>query len=202
MCMVRRNPFHPGKQPNMKRALLSAPAALSIACPTGASIAYARADSPAVSAADVTKAPRMGPWGFDLAGMDRSVKPGDDFGKFASGTYLANLQIPADRTSWGSFNALRELSDARIKAVIDRSAATPNAQGEAQQIGGLYNSFMDEATVEALDARPLAADLAAIRAASTRDALAGLMGQSNGGFGGTFFPAHRHPDAPAPHPHL
>lgn len=198
MCMVAPNPIHPGKQPIMKRALLSAAAALAIACATGASVAHARAESPAVSAADVTKAPRMGPWGFDLAGMDRGVKPGDDFGKFASGTYLANLQIPADRTSWGSFNALRELSDARIKAVIDRSAATPNAQGEAQQIGGLYNSFMDEAAVEALDARPLAADLAAIRAAKTRDALAGLMGQSNGGFGGSVFAAYISQDAKDP----
>lgn len=171
----------------MKRVLLSAAAALAIACATGATVAYARAESPSVSAADVTRAPRMGPWGFDLAGMDRSVKPGDDFGKFASGTYLANLQIPADRTSWGSFNALRELSDARIKAVIDRSASDSAAVGEAQQIGGLYNSFMDEARVEALDARPLAADLAAIRGATTREALARVMGATNGGFGLSFF---------------
>ncbi|MDP1738578.1 MAG: M13-type metalloendopeptidase [Caulobacter sp.] len=185
----------------MKRVLLSAAAALAITCALGATAAIARADStpaaPAV-AADLTKAPRMGPWGFDLAGMDRSVKPGDDFVSFSSGTYLSQLQIPADRTSWGSFNVLRELSDARIKAVIDRSASNPAAVGEAQQIGGLYNSFMNEAQVEALDARPLAADLAAIRAATTREALARVMGATNGGFGGSFFAAFITQDAKDP----
>jgi putative endopeptidase len=182
----------------MKRVLLSAAAALAITCAMGGAVAYARADAVATSAADVTKAPRMGPWGFDLAGMDRSVKPGDDFGKFASGTYLSTLEIPADRTSWGSFNALRELSDARIKAVIDRSAAAPAAKGEAQQIGGLYNSFMDEAAVEALDAKPLAADLARIRKAKTLPALARLMGESNAGFGGSFFGVYIGSDAKDP----
>ncbi|MFZ4606550.1 MAG: M13 family metallopeptidase [Caulobacter sp.] len=182
----------------MKRVLLSAVAALALTAAAGATVAYARAVPAPITAADIAKAPRMGPWGFDTTGMDRSIKPGDDFVGFSSGTYLASLDIPADRTNWNSFAVLRELSDARIKAVIDRSAATTNATGEAQQIGGLYNSFMNEAAVEALGAKPLAGDLAAIRAAKSREAIAQLMGASNGGFGGSVFAAYISEDAKDP----
>jgi len=182
----------------MKRVLLSAAAALALTCALGATPVLARADASTTAQADITRAPRMGPWGFDLSGMDRAVKPGDDFVGFSSGSYLSKLEIPADRTSWGSFNALRELSDARIKAVIDTSAATANGTGGARRFGGLYNSFMDEARVEALDAKPLAGDLAAIRAATTRDDLARIMGATNGGFGGSFFAAYISQDAKDP----
>ncbi|MDP1630724.1 MAG: M13-type metalloendopeptidase [Caulobacter sp.] len=189
----------------MKRVLLSAAAALAITAGLGAAPAFA-ATAPAATAtaatattqADLAKAPRMGPWGFDIEAMDRSIKPGDDFVRFASGRYLDTLEIPSDRSSWGSFNVLRELSDARIKAVIDTSAATPAAKGEAQQIGGLYNSFMDEARVEGLGAKPLAAPLAAIKAAKTREALAAMMGATQGGFGGSFFGTYISQDAKDP----
>ena len=181
----------------MKRVLLSA-AALALTAATGVTIAYARATPPPITEAQIAKASRMGPWGFDLSAMNRAIKPGDDFVGFSSGTYLANLDIPADRTNWNSFAILRELSDARIGAVIDRSAATPGAKGEAQQIGGLYNSFMSEAAIEALDAKPLAGDLAAIRKARTLPAIARLMGKTNGGFGSSFFASYISQDAKDP----
>jgi len=185
----------------MKLALLSAAAALVLTCAAGLTVAHAASDTAppaAVEQTDLTRAPRMGPWGFDLAGMNRSVKPGDDFFQFAGGTYVDKLVIPADRTGWGSFNALRELSDTRGRAVIERAAATANATGEAAQIGALYNSFMDEARVESLDAAPMAADLAAIKAATSREALAGLMGSSQGRFGSGFFGAYIGQDAKDP----
>ena len=182
----------------MKRVLLSCAAALALTAAAGAFAVANAAPPPPITEAQIAKASRMGPWGFDTTGMDRSIKPGDDFVGFSSGAYLSKLDIPADRTNWNSFAVLRELSDARIKAVIDRSAATANAQGEAQQIGGLYNSFMDEKTAEALDAKPLAGDLAAIRADKTRDALAARMGASAGGFGGSFFAPYISQDAKDP----
>ena len=186
----------------MKRVLLSATAALAISCAFGTTAAFARAEPAPITEAQIAKAARMGPWGFDVSGMDRSIRPGNDFVGFASGTYLKGLDIPADRTNWNSFAVLRELSDARIKAVIDRAAATTNATGEAQQIGGLYNSFMDEARAEALDAKPLAGDLAAIRKAKTLPAIAALMGSTNGGFGGSVFGAYVGQDAKDPTVHV
>ena len=185
----------------MKRVLLSAAAALALTAAAGAfAVAHAAdtAPPPAASTDGVTTAARMGPWGFDTVGMDRSVKPGADFVRFSTGKYLDALVIPADRTSWGSFNALAELSNNRTKAIIERAAVSASPTGEARQIGGLYKSFMDEAGLEALDAKPLAADLARIRAATSRDALAELMGATQGGFGGSIFGAYIWQDAKAP----
>jgi putative endopeptidase len=143
-------------------------------------------------------APKFGAWGFDAGGMDRSAKPGDSFHRYASGASLDRLVIPADRTSWGSFAALRDLSESRIQALIEELAAKPNASGEEAKIAGLYRSFMDEARVNQLDARPLQADLQAIRAADTRPELAQLMGASLGGFGGSLYGASVNEDARRP----
>jgi len=197
--MVRANSFTARKRSFMKRVLLSAAAALALTAAAGAfAVAYAADTAPPPAYVDITKAERMGPWGFDTAGMDRSVKPGADFVRFSTGKYLENLVIPADRTSWGSFNALAELSNHRTKAIIERAAASTTPTGEAQQIGGLYNSFMDEARLEALDAKPLATDIARIKAAKSRDAIAELMGATQGGFGGSFFGSYVWQDAKAP----
>ena len=189
----------------MKRHLLAAAAVatLSIAGLGATVIAAdaAAADAPAAAPAtteDLAKAPRMGTWGFDLAGQDRSVKPGDDFFRYANGTYFDQMVIPADRSSWGASGKLRELSDARSRAIIETAAKTPNAKGEAQQIGGLYNSFMDEARLEALGAKPLAKDFAAVKRARTHDALAVLMGGGNGKFGNTVFGVGIGPEAADP----
>ena len=58
------------------------------------------------------------PWGFDLSGMDRSVKPGDDFFEYANGNWFKRTTIPGDRTSIGSFQQLRIDSENRMKALI------------------------------------------------------------------------------------
>lgn len=156
--------------------------------------------APSASAADAPSldAPRMGAWGYDLAGQDRSVSPGQDFFDYANGTYVRNLTIPADRSSYGSFDALRELSTARMHAVLETAAANKAATGDEAKIGALYRSFMDEAAVEALGAKPLAADLAAVRAAKTREDVARLMGVAQAGFGGSAFAAFVSDDAKDP----
>jgi len=144
-------------------------------------------------------APRYGTWGIDLAGMDRSVKPGDDFYKYANGTWDKNTTIPADRSSWGNFAVLRELSDARTRKIMDEAVAGRITDDpDAERIAALYRSYMDEARVEQLDARPLQADLAQIRAASDKAAIARIWGASNTGFGGSWFGTGIGDDAKAP----
>src|SRR6478609_7030050 len=54
--------------------------------------------------------PKLGSFGVDTDGMDKSVKPGADFYKFASGTWGARNKIPSDKTRWGMFDALAEQS--------------------------------------------------------------------------------------------
>jgi putative endopeptidase len=140
-----------------------------------------------VAAQDLTSAPRMGTWGFDLAGRDTATSPGKSLFGYANGAYLEKLVIPADRSAFGAFNALDELSRARLRAVIEKAAANPGAVGTEAQVGALYRSFMDEQRIEALGAKPLAADLARIRAAKTRSDVARLMGGTARGFGQSFF---------------
>jgi len=155
---------------------------------------------PAVSqpAPDLAKAPRMGTWGFDLAGRDPTVSPAQDFYQYANGTYLKALEIPADRSRYGAFDGLNELSQNRMHAVLDKAAADKAATGEAQQVGALYRSFLDEAKVNALGAKPLAADLAAIRTEKTRADIARTMGASLHMFGGSFFSGQIASDAKDP----
>ncbi len=149
-------------------------------------------------AQDVTTAKTYGTWGFDLGARDLAVKPGDDFYRYAQGKALDTLQIPPDRSRFGSFDLLRELSDARGRAVIEKAAANPSASGEEAQIGAIYHAFMDEARVDKLGAAPLRRDLAAIRGAKDRTALARIMGRTNVSFEGTFFNPYTTPDAKAP----
>lgn len=165
--------------------------------------AVAMAPSAALADAAPAGAPppaaeRILPWGFDLAGRDLSMPPGRDFFEYANGRYVAALAIPADRSRWGSFDSLQALSEQRVRAVLEKAAANPAAGGEEAKVGAFYKAFMDEARIEALDAKPLAADLDAVRAATDRTALATLMGRANAGFFGSFFDLGISPDRRAP----
>ncbi|WP_404415276.1 M13 family metallopeptidase [Brevundimonas vesicularis] len=128
----------------------------------------------------------FGAWGFDLAGRNTSVKPGDDFNEYANGTYLRTTEIPADKSRFGPFDVLYENAQSQLKSIIETSAANP-ANENARKVGALYASFMDEAKIEQLGATPLAADLAAVKAVTDHAGMARLMGESHSGFGGSLF---------------
>ena len=132
-------------------------------------------------------AARYAPWGVDLTARDTSVRPGNDFDAYASGAWLARTTIPDDQGSAGVGYDVYNLSQEQLRTLID--AAPPTGQ-----IGGLYKSFMNEAQVEALDAKPLAADLAAIAAAPDKTAFARLLGEGTGNFGATYFDLELIPD--------
>jgi len=140
----------------------------------------------------------MGAWGFDASGRDLAAGPGQDFFEYANGSYLKALEIPADRSRFGAFDKLNELSENRMRAVVEAAAADRSAAGPTGQVGGLYRAFMDEGRVEALGKAPLAKDLAAIRAEKTRGDVARGMGGSLKAFGGSFFGGQVQPDAKDP----
>ncbi len=135
------------------------------------------------------EAPKYGTWGFDLAGRDAAIKPGDDFFRYANGAAVDRIEIPSDRTSYGSFALLRELSDNRMKELVTglagRSDLAPGS--DEAKIADAYRAYMDEARIEQLDAQPLQPYLTAIRAADSHDKLAAYMGGTIGRFGGSFF---------------
>ncbi|ALL12044.1 M13 family metallopeptidase [Caulobacter henricii] len=150
---------------------------LDDACTTQALFASASAGA----AGDLTslESPRYGAWGFDTSGMDTSVKPGEDFYKFANGAWDARTEIPSDRTRYGNFDKLSELSEARTKAIIEAAAANTAATGDTAKVGAAYRAFMNEAQIEALDAKPLAPWLAQIKAVKTKADFTALMGKSS-----------------------
>ncbi|WP_310497961.1 M13 family metallopeptidase [Sandarakinorhabdus sp.] len=123
--------------------------------------------------------PDIGSFGFDVAGMDRSIKPGNDFTAFAGGTYLSTLEIPADKTNFGMFTRLRDLSQERTRGIIEAAAAKPAAPGsEAQKVGDFFASFMDEARIEAIGVAAIKPELDAIAAIGDKAALAAAFGRA------------------------
>jgi putative endopeptidase len=126
------------------------------------------APMPSTAAAAASK-PQYGTFGFDTAGMDRSVRPGDDFFAYANGTWAKNTPIPPDKARYGMFNVLDDLSKERTRQIIEQQAKDPNSK-----IGNAYLSFMDTAAVEAKGLAPLQPWLSRIRAMKSKAQLASL----------------------------
>jgi len=140
-------------------------------------------------------APVTGDWGFDAAGMDKSVKPGDDFFAYANGGWDKATPIPADRLGWGVDAVIDTQAEARVREILE---APPAATPDAQKIHAAYQAFMDKARANALGAAPIAPALEAIRAVQTKADLAALMGRSPLGFQASIFDLDIAPDQKAP----
>lgn len=125
-------------------------------------------------AAPARPAPALGSFGFDLAGMDRSVAPGEDFYRFANGTWARNTAIPADRSNYGMFTALDDLSRQRTRAILDEARGDPNSV-----IGRAYASYMDESGVEARGLAPIQPWLTRVRALNNRADYAALVAEAD-----------------------
>lgn len=136
------------------------------------------ADAPKPSLAS----PHYGTWGFDPAARDLSVKPGDDFFLYANGTALKTMEIPSDRTRFGNFDVLSELSQNRVHAILEETAAKGGKPGSKEaKVGAYYKAFMDEARIEQLGDAPLQKDLQLIRNAKTHEDIVKLMGDVHSG---------------------
>ena len=147
-----------------------------------------------------TEAPSFGTWGFDMAGRDTSVAPGDDFNRFANGLFLDALEIPADRTRYGAFDMLAELSENRMRALVEEvsTAQGLDPASDEAKIAALYASFMDQAAIEAADAAPLQPMLAEVRGLADASAVAGFMGRAFSGYGRPLFGSFVNDDARNP----
>jgi putative endopeptidase len=153
----------------MRRSLLLAASALAI-------FAAACEKKPATVETPAPKA-ALGTFGIDTTAMDTSVKPGDDFYKYVNGTWTASFQIPADKARYGAFDGLRDKSEADVHTLLEELAKTPPAAGTVQQkVVDLYNSWMDEAAIEARGLEPIKPDLDLINAASSKADILKLMG--------------------------
>ncbi|NJS15578.1 MAG: M13 family metallopeptidase [Sphingopyxis sp.] len=130
------------------------------------------AAAPATATAPVVK-PELGSFGFDMTGMDTAVAPGDDFYAFANGSWARSTQIPADKSNYGMFTALDDLSKERTRLILEEAKANPESK-----IGRAYAAYLDEAGVEARGLAPIKPWLDKIRTTS-KAAMPALMAEAD-----------------------
>lgn len=130
----------------------------------------------AASARPAVAAPAATARGLDFSGIDASVAPGDDFNRFANGLWLKRTEIPADRSTYGTFAELAELTQQRTADTIRDATGAAAPGSEAAKIGDYYATFMDEAAIERKGLEPLRPALKAIDAIADRTALSRALG--------------------------
>ena len=151
------------------------PAAVPVAEPIPVAVVAEPQAAPAPNA-------QVGAYGFDTEGMDTSVRPGDDFYQFANGAWAKNTPIPADKSNYGAFTRLQDVSQQRVRDILDAAKDDPNSR-----IGAAYSSFLDEAAVESRGLTPIQPWLDEIRGLNSRSGYALLAGHAaRNGVGGLF----------------
>jgi len=117
--------------------------------------------------------------GIDLAGIDKSVAPGDDFDAYANGTWRKTAVIPDDRSSTGVFLEVFQKAEKRNADLIQGIVkSNPAAGTDERRIADYYTAYMDEATIEARGLAPLQPQLDRIGALADKTALAQLLGEN------------------------
>src|SRR5271169_1218280 len=107
-------------------------------------------------AAHAQEAPKQATHGISLANMESSVKPGDNFYLYCNGDWIKRTELPPDRARISVFSGLADLSDKRTAALIEETAKSDAPAGSsARKIADLYNSYMNEAAIEAKGLAPL-----------------------------------------------
>ena len=161
----------------MKRSLLG----LGIAGVLAVATSSATAATPAGK-------PQLGSFGVDLSARDTSVKPGDDFNRYASGRWIDTYVLKDYETNYGSFNQLRDRAEEQTRALMQELLASkdlaPGSNG--RKLRDYYDSFMDRAARDAAGIAPLKPVLERIAAIDSKDKLVAAFG--NAGIDGSDAP--------------
>ncbi len=95
-------------------------------------------------------------WGFDNSAIDISVRPQDDFYKYANGSWIKKAKIPAEEARWGSFNILRYETEQKLRTLLDQALKKRHAKGTpTQMVTDFYRSFIDMKRRNALGIKPI-----------------------------------------------
>jgi putative endopeptidase len=129
--------------------------------------------------------PAAAPSGLDARLADPTVRPQDDLFRAVNGRWLDVTEIPADKARYGAFVQLRDLSDARVRSLLDELAARPQASGtDEAKVAAYYRSFVDTAAIDRAGLAAVKPFLDGIDALGTPADLATWLGQSMGLVGG------------------
>jgi putative endopeptidase len=137
--------------------------------------------SPLAYAADAPPAKlKYGAWGFDLTGMDAATKPGDDFFRYANGTWLDKTQIPPDKPAYSMRIIMTDFTEQRLREILEAGGAKlpENPSTLEEKAGAFYRSFIDETRIEQLGMKTIEPELNDLKNAKTRDDFAALMGRT------------------------
>jgi putative endopeptidase len=128
--------------------------------------------------------------GIKPAYMDKSVSPGDDFNRFANGSWIDNTEIPAKYPRWGAFLMLRDLTLEQTRVILEELATRGEtfAPGSIEQkVNDFFASGMDEAAIEASGINPIKGELARINTIRTLRRLGDVIAHLHTvGVGGAF----------------
>jgi putative endopeptidase len=154
------------------------PATLVVALSLAFAANLSTAADSAVAVAPVASAPAALGSGLDKPGMDAGMRPQDSLFFAMNGTWLKNTPIPADKADYGTFTQLYDLSNERVKTIVEGLGAKPQAAGTINaKIGDFYKSYLDTAAIDAAGLKPLQPYLAQIDAVKNKKDLVLLMGQ-------------------------
>jgi putative endopeptidase len=130
----------------------------------------------AVAVASPLAAQRAIP-GLDAKGMDTTARPGDDFYRYANGTWDRLTKIPPALGSFGGFNIAAEKADANVMEIVHRAASAKAAPGsEQRKVADFYHAFADTAAIAARGVAPIKPLLDSIRAIASKTELARFLG--------------------------
>ncbi len=115
---------------------------------------------------------------INIANMDTTVKPGDDFFKYANGNWLKNNPIPAQYSIYGSFEALKEENNKQLRGIMEATVADKNVKSGSiqQKIADFYSSGMDSAAIEKTGIKAVQTELDKIDAIKTTADLIKMVG--------------------------
>ncbi|GGZ08711.1 M13 family metallopeptidase [Pseudoduganella plicata] len=113
--------------------------------------------------------------GIDTQYIDSTVRPQDDFFVHLNGKWLKTAEIPADKSSWGSFAKLRDDTLPQLRDIIEGLQKQKGLKGDEQKIADLYASYMNEAKLDQLGAKPLAGELSRIAALKDKKGIPTLI---------------------------
>ena len=156
---------------------------LAAASPLAATAAMAEETTATASDGAV----HFGAWGVDLSTRDTSVRPGDDFQRYAAGKWLDANPIPADKSSNSIGSEVNDRNQERLRSIVTSAP-------KDGQLGALFASYLDEARLEQLDAAPLKADLAKVDAIKSKAEFTQYMASTLSDFGSTLFAVGTLPD--------
>jgi putative endopeptidase len=115
---------------------------------------------------------------FRAADLDPAVAACTQLADHVNGPWLAANPVPADRTTWGSFEMLAERSLATQRQLVEAAAALPNAQGIEKLIGDLWATGMDEAAINAAGIAPIQPEIDRIAALADAAGIADYLRES------------------------